>query len=659
MRHDVQYRVDADLTPAERHVRGFIATSRQGAVGLASALNPASAAAGKLTTGLGPAGIAGAAVLATTALIGTAAAMREIVSEASNIGKVADRIGITTDFLQEFRHAAKLSGIDVGQADKALEQFNKRIGEAVTRGGPLKDIFEANNVAIKDSNGNIKTISELLFETARLLSNTESAQVKATIANEAFGRSGAGMINMMQQGTVEFRNSIEAAKDLGVALDEDAIRKAEDLDDAWENMTTRLSRNMKTAVLSVTDAIGQLGGEISNLVRDTESLFRNPSFRNLLKVGGNSIGLLGLPEGLGDNLADRFTSPTSGERVQNAFEQSSAKQGGTKQLQRALLAKIARDSGTETVLPQSAAALSQSEKEAAKALKEEQRELNAERKKAIALRSQQQAKITAVVEKLMFEAEQFGLNSEQQRINNELRAAGVDINSEAGQKIAELVSLLKQQQAAEVASAEATKLLAERQKQKGETATFFVNQSISALDALTDKTLTAEEAVRKLILSFVEAAAKGALLGEGPLAGLFGGGLGKLPASNAPQGVGALVAAGVGGLFAKGGVSNRPAIFGEAGPEAAVPLPDGRRIPVDLRGSQQDGGFVSIHVAPSKYFDTRVGEIAGPVAAKIVESAAPDIVDQSKTESVRSMSNGSFDNALNQRFGMKQRTMAR
>ncbi|MGU3496345.1 phage tail length tape measure family protein [Xanthobacteraceae bacterium A53D] len=34
--------------------------------------------------------------------------------------------------------------------------------------------------------------------------------------------------------------------------------------------------------------------------------------------------------------------------------------------------------------------------------------------------------------------------------------------------------------------------------------------------------------------------------------------------------------------FARGGVSRKAAIFGEAGPEAAVPLPDGRRIPVDL-----------------------------------------------------------------------------
>lgn len=35
--------------------------------------------------------------------------------------------------------------------------------------------------------------------------------------------------------------------------------------------------------------------------------------------------------------------------------------------------------------------------------------------------------------------------------------------------------------------------------------------------------------------------------------------------------------------FSKGGVANQPSIFGEKGPEAAVPLPDGRTIPVSLK----------------------------------------------------------------------------
>lgn len=67
--------------------------------------------------------------------------------------------------------------------------------------------------------------------------------------------------------------------------------------------------------------------------------------------------------------------------------------------------------------------------------------------------------------------------------------------------------------------------------------------------------------------------------------GLFGW-LGKLFSSPfIPNGAQATFAAGGGiGLYANGGISNRPAIFGEGPlPEAAVPLPDGRRIPVDVR----------------------------------------------------------------------------
>lgn len=47
--------------------------------------------------------------------------------------------------------------------------------------------------------------------------------------------------------------------------------------------------------------------------------------------------------------------------------------------------------------------------------------------------------------------------------------------------------------------------------------------------------------------------------------------------------------------FAKGGVTNQPSVFGDDGWEAAVPLPDGRSIPVDLRGGGGDSGGGSVN----------------------------------------------------------------
>jgi hypothetical protein len=51
-------------------------------------------------------------------------------------------------------------------------------------------------------------------------------------------------------------------------------------------------------------------------------------------------------------------------------------------------------------------------------------------------------------------------------------------------------------------------------------------------------------------------------------------------------------------MYAGGGVANSPqvAIFGEAGPEAYVPLPDGRSIPVTMNGGNNSGPATNITV---------------------------------------------------------------
>jgi tape measure domain-containing protein len=82
--------------------------------------------------------------------------------------------------------------------------------------------------------------------------------------------------------------------------------------------------------------------------------------------------------------------------------------------------------------------------------------------------------------------------------------------------------------------------------------------------------------------------------------------------------------------FAGGGVSNSAAIFGEAGPEAAVPLPDGRRIPVDLRmpGAANAGGGVNVTIAP--VFNVENGTAEG--VDKMKADVMPKIREVVRTE---------------------------
>ncbi|WP_420836898.1 phage tail length tape measure family protein [Aquabacter cavernae] len=87
----------------------------------------------------------------------------------------------------------------------------------------------------------------------------------------------------------------------------------------------------------------------------------------------------------------------------------------------------------------------------------------------------------------------------------------------------------------------------------------------------------------------------------GDLGGGGGGGGGGL--FSGLLGIGGSLLSGMLGMpmpmFAKGGVATRASVFGEAGPEAAVPLPDGRRIPVELRGgggAQRGGTQVNVSI---------------------------------------------------------------
>lgn len=72
--------------------------------------------------------------------------------------------------------------------------------------------------------------------------------------------------------------------------------------------------------------------------------------------------------------------------------------------------------------------------------------------------------------------------------------------------------------------------------------------------------------------------------------------------------------------FAKGGVSNSAAIFGEAGPEAAVPLPDGRRIPVDLRmpAPAVVGGGMTLNFAPNITLENGTLEGVQPAKSELI-----------------------------------------
>nr|WP_245494984.1 D-alanyl-D-alanine carboxypeptidase family protein [Rhizobium ruizarguesonis] len=134
----------------------------------------------------------------------------------------------------------------------------------------------------------------------------------------------------------------------------------------------------------------------------------------------------------------------------------------------------------------------------------------------------------------------------EQEMLNEAQRAGIALTPQQRQEIASL--------AQGMASAETSvDSLRQKQEQASESARFFGEGMTDALTGIITGTMTAQEALQQLLQTLVKAALQAALMGEGPVANLFGG----APKSDGKGGVG------FGGLF--GGLLGSLLGFAEGG----------------------------------------------------------------------------------------------
>lgn len=216
--------------------------------------------------------------------------IRDVVREAANLGDTADRIGITTDRLQELNYQAQQTGSSAATMATALEQFGKRIGEAASKGGDLAKLFEANGVAIRDSAGNLRPFNDLLNDFINLVSRSASESERLAVAALGFGRgAGAEMALTFRDGAEGAERFANEAQRLGQILGGDLIRRAQDIDDRFDQLAGTLATFAQSEVLrfvsDLADEFERLSGWLDAVRQAAE-----PAAGALSEIVGGSAG---------------------------------------------------------------------------------------------------------------------------------------------------------------------------------------------------------------------------------------------------------------------------------------------------------------------------------------------------------------------------------
>jgi len=177
--------------------------------------------------------------------------VKKTLATADAITKTADKIGIATDTLQEFRFAAGISGVSVGMMDNSLAKFSKNMGElgltSSTTQTALKDL-DKTLLADLRATSDFNTQLDLAF---KALANVEDHSKRAAVAVALFGRSGQGILNLV--GHVERLRQV--SRDIKVIVPENLLRDAARANDQMSMLAQILGAKLSIAILKNADAI--------------------------------------------------------------------------------------------------------------------------------------------------------------------------------------------------------------------------------------------------------------------------------------------------------------------------------------------------------------------------------------------------------------------
>lgn len=513
--------------------------------------------------------------------------IRDVVKNLADLGDTADKIGITTDRLQELNFQATQNASSAEQMTSALEQFAKRVGDAAQKGGDLAKIFEANGIALKNTDGTLRPLNDLLSDYSDLIKGAVSPSDQFVLATEAFGRgAGADMVLVLRQGSDGLRRFADEAQNTGQVVRSDLIRTAQEVDDKFDKLAGTLATFAKEQVLIFVKELGDLFNDLASAVQ---------SVRDVVSAAGEGIANLGgandvaaLNEQLVEaeaTLASIQTRAAKGiqipggvledaialvQRLRGEIAALTAEGAAANAANRVIKEQRQKDDKliTPTVLPKPPPGRSGG------------RTGSAGGGGAVDDVERQRKAVVELIAELQRELSLVGASNAEQRISNELRQAGAAATDEQKAQITALVAQIEAEEEAQ------DKLI--------DTLDGVRNASLGALDAFSQSIQNGEGAAEGLKAALVDVLQTISRIGEQQaIASLFGG---------FGQAGGGLIGNIIGGIF--GGGASAPAL-GSLSAAASV-----------AGGTKSSATVVQLHVMEGELFRPVVRAISGDVVVR-------------------------------------------
>src|SRR5688500_4862087 len=153
-----------------------------------------------------------------TVSIGAAAnAIKGAIDRADQLRDASIRLGVGVEVLSAYGYAAQQTGTDIEELNKGLLRLSRNATTALDPKSRQAGLFEALGVS-KDA---LTDLNKLIPQVANAFAQMEDGATKAGLAQELFGKSGANLIEFLNQGEEGLKTFTDRARELGIVIDDE------------------------------------------------------------------------------------------------------------------------------------------------------------------------------------------------------------------------------------------------------------------------------------------------------------------------------------------------------------------------------------------------------------------------------------------------------
>lgn len=233
------------------------------------------------------------------------ASIKRVADEIDTLAKASDRLNLSTQNLIGLGHAADLSGVSLESFTKAMTHLHKNIGGKESSTALARLGLDPRELAKMQAD-------QMFLKVADAISKMGDASSQTAVSMELFGRAGADLLPLIEEGPAKLASMTKEAAALGMTFSRFDASKVEEMNDAVTRLTGAWKGLVQELTINVAPALADIADRVTFLITMMRGTNPMQQFKKNLQ---NPLGRL---EGLANNAPKTPTATPSASGGINA-----------------------------------------------------------------------------------------------------------------------------------------------------------------------------------------------------------------------------------------------------------------------------------------------------------------------------------------------------